>query len=603
MIIALLKQWVPIDNIEHTSTTWLLSSDKECKEVIALIENSDKLNLIMFDVDVPLNTDVYVKATRHFNNGGADYSLDPVSVINTDKQSAMILQEELFVDVPMVYVSKEDILSDAEKITIRTSKFRGNDGHMLTHWIVTDGCGRILFSKLYDSTNLDSIEIDNLASFKEKSRLVFMAIHVTSCGIESKVGSSIVEFSNFNFEVTSLLSEVSPLIDYKLTFGKINSDLPINLAKVAVYDLYTEENYIEQDMSETNLTLTIPWYLLSKNSVLGIKAYGYDNAGGYSNIRYKLAVQTNQLILPIDSEYVYKKNVDLVSYVNPVKIPTYVSPTLTQEGDMLTPVYGSKLIHKLKFNETTKKYVDAGEVKSLSLLNKDNTNTYLQYLENRLLLVDTVTYDGIPIFLVYKHNVSTDTYTLVNSLPRDDETISIGRTNAIVQVSPTEFIYNPQGLNKLRKYDIIENKLVDLKDIPVEGMTSSVVIKIAGDRLLVIGGPGFTNFVYDIQDNSFSAGNSTMPASFIGRELKSIRLINGDYLIYKTSYQEGDTDNSILYFNFNTSKFELLPIVFDTDKVPNTALLLTSGRILFYKYTFKNDWEDKNGEIVELLFQ
>lgn len=603
MVILKLNDWVPINGIEQTGTTWQLAADKDFVNIVAELPNSaDKLTLCIFDtITVPSNLVYYARAKRHFNDVNSDYWTAVKKVINTDNSVGILLEEPIVIEKPFVYI--DDSFRDTLKatFTMKTSKFRGNDGHVCTHWLILSGVGKVLWSSIEDTVNLESIVVTKTADMVSKTRLKFVAIHVSTNNVESPVGDLSIELSNFNYEILSSLINIQALKDFVIEFNPIDTTKPTLIERVVVKDA-SDETILYSTNNLTN-KITVPWYVLIANADLLLYVYAYDNNGNLTYSVKNMAVKKTAAGIEIIPEFVYDKVFNATGALDDVYIPNGVVAGEITNNIIYTPVFASSVGHKLVYDDVLKKYIDAGPNPTLSLLTSDVDNTYINYLESSLVLVDTNSSDGVPIFLVYKHNKGTDVFTLLHSKIRRDETTPVGKNNAIVQISSTAFIYSTHGSNLLRKYDISDNTLTDIGVIPLADYTNGAMFRISNNRVLIMGGSSFTDCIYKIDDNEFLDGISTVPGSFINRELKTHKLINNDVLIFKTDHLDGDTEHSVLYFNYNTSEFTVLDIVFEIDKFPKSTIGTLAGGIFLTRYNFKEKWEDLTNERVYKIFE
>lgn len=595
-----IKAWVPISDLVHVSTTWQVAYDKECTNVISEVTSDSSLNIVTLDFTVPLNEVYWVRAKRHFDDSNADYWTEAKEITNNITNHSLILAEDIFVDTPSVFCDIEGLFDDTKlNFEISSGKFRGNDGHVSAHWIITDSLDRVLFSRLYDTTNLLSIIIDKDTALKTATQLKIKVIHVSSNGVESKPGELVVELNDFNFEITSNLSELKSFSNQVLDFKLINASLKSGLKRMDIFAASGERLWYKI-LNEVELSVTIPWYVMTPASEFKLVISAINKTGVVSVLNTIIQTQSNKVRDVIDPEYVYSKVFEPANKLTDIMLPNGITSQELGSSAILLPLIGKTDISKAVYNPNTTEYVvTVDKVNGLSTLNGTNDNTYIKVLENNLLLIDTMTSNGFPMFLVYRHTLKNDTYTLVNALVRENEQHPVGMTNAIVQINDIEFVYIPHGTNVIRKYNIVQNQVIDLNNIPLPNLISSVMLRLSGDRLLIMGGTDFTMKVYHLADDEFSDGISTMPGSFINRNLKTVRLINGDYLIFKTSQKVGDTESSVLYFDYSELTFTELPIVFDSDSYPTSVVTLLSGEVIFLRYTEV----DGVGSSKQLLFK
>ena len=225
--------------------------------------------------------------------------------------------------------------------------------------------------------------------------------------------------------------------------------------------------------------------------------------------------------------------------------------------------------------------------KDINLGLDNNNDLWIRPLNKERILIDGIK-NGKATFLIYSYNTYTEEYTLVKSIKRDDESIALGKTNNILQISPDEFIYNPVGTNKLKKLNINTDAITNLAEIPLEGMTRAVLIRVDNNRMYIVNGSTYHACMYNIADNTFGLGYSYGPNEYLNKDTKSIPLINGSTLLIKLTHENTDDDeSSIQYFNWKTSQLENTKLGFKGNTIGST-LLLYSGAVLLTKVNGNN---------------
>jgi len=601
MLVLRLKQYVPVSGEVQIATTWQVSRDTDFAVLIVDEKSTTKLNLSTYNLNVPAGEVWYGRAIRHFDTPSYDYTTAYRKTLGTDSpESTILLEDEIEIITPTVNVSKDDVLSDAVSFTVTSSKYKGNDAQQGSIWIIRDGNDDVLFYTKSVGTNLESITITKTSDMLNKNVLKFSCIHISMLGVESPVGTAIIELTSYNFELGTNLEQVIPLKDLKVVFNKINANISNGIVSIDVNEASTGQTYYNKILQEDDF-ITIPWYVLNPNYVFNLVINARNSNGDLSFTTKKLSVQKGKEIDVNDPSFNYTDTVAASAFMDQTFVPNGTVSEELPNSTILVPIYGNKTVSRFVLNTTTGLYENKGIVIGLSLLSTNVDNTYIKVLPGDNLLIDTDNGSGHPCFLHYTYNRGTNTATLISTYSRNDETIGIGKTNAIVWVSDTEFIYLPVGLNTLRKYNIVTATMVDLLVVPNANMNTGIIFRVSGGRILIIGGD-YTNYLYDIQDNLVTEGVSTYPNTFVNRELKSVKLINGDVLIYKTSYKP-ETENSMLHFNYQTSLFTEVPYVFEKDKVPTTSLSFLNGDIGLIRYNYKEFWEDKENELITLVFK
>ncbi len=583
MIVVKLKKWVPINGLEHLSTTWQIATDENFTNILEESENSDMLEMYYSDITVPVDVSYYVRAKRHFNDSLVDYWSEVITVSNIEEAySAMLLEKDNVIDEPMIFLDINQFQNTEATFTVTTSSYRGIlDAHLYTHWILTDYNNKVIYSSLYDSVNKTSISIPKSINIADRSNLLIRAIHVASGGVESKIGMLDINVSEFNFDIVTKLTNVIPNTDLIVNIVPIDNTKSTMIEKIEITDPNTNEILLTPVMN--NNLFTIPWYMLGIESVININIYAFDKQAKYSKLIKRLTVDKYNKELK-EPDYTY--NITLSAKVSEVDIhiPNFITSEYDVLGRLLSPKVNQNSISLLQYTDGL--IEDTGMIlNGVSLLNANNEGTYIKQFNTNMLLIDTFNNNDKPVFMVYTYNVHNNVYILDKTIERVEETSCIGRTNAIVQIDNRTFLYNPVGTDKIMKYDIVNNTISEINNIPLLNITKGIFIKLPNNRLLIAGGEDFNTVVYNIDTNKFSDGISSVPGLFVNTDLKVHELINGDSIIFRTS--DSDNEKSILYFDFETQKFVDNDLTFESD-FPTSTISTNKGDIYMSKY-YKED--------------
>lgn len=582
MIFITLKPWKEVPGITHVRTIWEISDTENFANILESTDSRQFLESYFSDIFVPVGSTYYARATRVFNNGSRT-QLEPIPVVNYgNDENSMLLGDDVSIEAPFVYVTYEDIMANTSKLKVTTSEFRcSSDDHAYTHWIVTDGTGAILYCKLYDKVNKTSIEMDNNYVFKNKSTLNFMAIHGSNTGIESPVGKKIINLtSDYNFEVNNGLSWVEPLKDFKVVFTPIDPDKPMNIFKVELLDYATEAVLME--LENDNNSFLIPFYFLKEGVKYKLKIYAYDKELRYSNVYKELHVANLTNTIVRDPNYKYLDKLDVYTNYNSTLPKTPIHSEALFNMQMMIPMLDKTV--GIWTSSDTKLEHHTGLAEGLKVLNDNPVYTLIKPITKGLILLDTPDANNRPTFMLYSYSNNDNVFTFQNSLTRNDETVCLGKTNAIVQISTTEFIYNPVGTNKLRLWNIETNKIENLEDIPIENYTKGIMIRMGSNSVLLANGNDYTTKVYDYESKAYRSGIVFGPNSFIGADLRTMPLINGDALIVKTNKIKNDTEDSIVIYRYKETKFETVGVKFTNDIFPDITVTCGYGHCHMAKF-------------------
>ena len=590
MILVTLKPWQKIEGINHVRTLWEVSDTERFENILETLESNTLLESYFSNIFIPVGSTYYVRATRIFNTGDSSV-LDPIPVVNYGSESdSMLLSEDTIIDMPFVYINKEDVLSDNTYLNVTTSEFRCNsDDHGYTHWIITDGNGDILYCNLYDKVNLTSIQILNDYTYKNKTKLNFIAIHGSLSCIESPVGKKVLSLTaNYNFEVNNGMGWVEPLKDFKIVFTPIDTNYGTNIFKVELLDYATETVLATLDGS--NDEYVVPFYYLLENMRYKIKVYAYDLEYRYGSVIKILetANATNTTIRNPDYEYKNKLEEDTVFNPTMNNTPLHSEAMLTMQvlvprNDLSVEIYESD-------NITLKDSL--GTASGLKVLNTDPSYTLIKPVTKGMIIMDTPSATGTPTFMVYTYSNHDGVFTFKSSLERPGESTCLGKTNNTVQISSTEYIYNPVGTKYLRIWDITTNTITKIMDpenntleqeIPLNDFSKGIMLRMGNNAVLLANGGDYRTKIFDYGSKTYRNGINFGPNSFIGADLRVLNLINGNSLIVKTKAIAGDTEGSCVMFDYKNMTFTDTGVVFGKE-YPDITMVCGYGHCHMAKY-------------------
>lgn len=589
MILAKLNKWDDTTGLAHASTSWQLANDEAFTDLVHSVEKSTTmLNLYYSTVEVPRDTTYYIRAKRIFDDGSEAGWCDSIKVTNIEQSySNMLLGKDPTITQPFVYVTEDAVRSSSEHLTVTTSQFQSNtDTHAATHWFVYDQNDKILYSNVDDTVNLTSITMDNLLTFKQREKLKFVAIHKGTSGVESKPAKTIIKMADdYGFRLKTNLSNVPVLETLSVVFEQTDAKLGmyINRVELAKYD--TNEVITKLTKSHTD-TWVIPYYYLKANAKYKVIVYT-NNAYGteLDKIYYTLTTMDIKKVVVKDDQYVYNKEISRVqTTVTSVNtIPDGIYSEATFNNIILIPdsdTQKMKLFQHVKKNNT---YLVEFLGRYANGINLPHAGPYenmcIKVINNKKILIDMLNENGKPTFYVYNYDIATENYTLVSTLVREDETYPLGKSFALAQISTEEIIYNPYGTAKLRRYNMSTGMLVNLQDIPISNIEKAVVIRCRNNRIFIGNGPTYDAVTFNYETLQYEQGYVFGPNSFIGKEVRTIPLINGSTLLVKYDLDNIEDDGSLVYYDYNTGIFETLRIPFP-GVLPTSGIIWNTGEVL-----------------------
>lgn len=587
MFILKLNDWSVVEGLEQIATTWELASDSNFTDILESTKSDTMLRVYQSDVTVPVDAVVYARAMRHFNDSTADYWTDATKMINNEEEySSMLLSKDVVIETPIIFSNIDELLSIDPTFTINTSKYKGvGDSHYATHWIIKDGTDNVIFTSLYDTVNKTSIHVTKTPTITSKSILKIYAIHVSAGSVESQPGMYNLTTALYNYEITSDLTLVNGMEDYTLTFKKINENSKMRMSKLVLLDSDKTTELSTKYVTEGTLSVTFPWTLMRFNGVFYIDIYAYDTKNNYTYSRKMLTTKNKKIVEIIDPNYKYTKAFIPVTQTINYQVDSNTTVYELPDGSVPLVLKADGNVYKATIDNNGLLTNDYQTMNGVSLLSFNTEYTYIKYLANNLVLVDTLDGNNIPTFMVYKYNVYNDTYSLLSSLSRNDELYSLGITNAITQITENEFIYIPFSSNKIKKYNISNNTITELITIKNNTNYKGSMIKLQNNQVLLYGGENFEALVYNIAENVFTKSTSIIPSSFLNRPLKVIELINGDSILYRTTKLTTDTGTSVKYFNISTMLFEDIEETFADTDIPTGVIRTSTGQVLFTTYS------------------
>lgn len=584
MIIVKIRKWDVINNLEHTSTTWEIASDEGFENILESHVESNMLELLYSTIEIPKDVTYYVRAKRHFNSSGVDYWLKPVPVTNMEESYGnMLMQKDAQIQQPYLYVELDDVMSSNDKLLVRSSKFNSNvDQHVSTHWLVYDANGALLYASINDEENKTEIQIPNLPIFKTKTKLTFMCIHRGITGVESKPGFKKLSVSNdVNFEVGTPLTQVTALKDLVVRFKPLVPGDKVQILNVALTSIGNSKNVVKQwEYDPVKNYIVIPWHYLKTGMSYNLTVTSYAGGTNTKIIKhYPLTVESHDNNIIKDSNFKLKNEI-INSFSPTERIPDGIYVESTAGNALLVPsgrhkkmiVYGYDSENNIV--KSTKLFANG-----IELISSNIKDLIVKSVSRSLVLIDMYNEEGKPTFLVYTYDGNSDKYTLKHSIKRDDETKALGYTGSILQVSNTEFLYNPHGSEKLKKLNVETGEVITLTNIPLAGITNAVLIRCKDNRVLIGNGVDYKAVVYNVTRDEFTTGYSFGPNSFVNKKIKTVYLINGDTLMLNeevTKHKDGNFES----FSYSNSGFNI-PRVNIGEVIPTSVFVLNNGYTVF----------------------
>lgn len=589
MIFARIKKWIPVADIEHTSTDWTLYLDKEKTQVLEYHPKSDMLEVFISPIEIPKDQTYYLQPVMHFNRDDIEYPLDAIPVSNLKQSiSNMLLKEEPYIERPYMYLNKEDLFNGLPDLKLRSSKFRSNiDLWKSTSYFILSPNDDILYSILDEEEHKEEVTIPNLDKFKAYSYLKLGIIHKGLTGVESMLNITKLElFQDVDYTVATNLYNVQIQEDLEVVLKPLKTGDNLRINKVELCDKSTNKPIILLEQVKDNTFFIPKDYLKSgfkyKVAVTKASVSGKDNVTYYHDL--EVAIGTFDLI----KSEAYKYDGVLQSYdgLDEVRVPDNTITEAMYNGIIYIPNKTTKLLdaYIVEKNENnlprlvSKKTTAQG----INLLNEDVSGTCFRILEKNLIVIDTLNEQNKPTFLIYEFSISAQTFTLKASKTRADETKCLGYTGSIVRINKEEFIYNPIGTNRIVKYNFIKNVLVELPGIPLPTVNYGIFIRNKNNRMFIGNNVDFNACVFNYVALEYTEGYVFGPQHFVNKENAVVPLINGNSLIINKDLTPDKKDVGVVEYNFARGTFnEIHKTEFKLVR-PYSFVICQYGEILMY---------------------
>lgn len=578
MILVKLNRFPETMGLEHIATTFKLYKDPGLTVLIDEKVRSTSKDIYFYPVTLPKDAIYYLTYVRHFNNSDVEIIGDTIEVFdNGEEFTEMLLQDDVIVEEPTVDFDQESLLSKG-KLIIKCSKFRSNYGtHEYTNWAILDGTDKVLFSSLKDTVNKESIEITNKYDLVNKTLLKVVVSHGTLNNIESKPMVYEIRNGLYNFEILTNLNPVPAYRNLDVKFKQLNSRFPLGIQKIELRDTQDDTVWYTVNTIPGNLTINLPWYLFRDNTDINMVIEATDTLGNYKSVIKKITTEAYQTDFIRNPDKKYEKVVSK-AVRSTIKIPNYITTGPINEKLLAIPNPDTLKLDCYQFDMLNKRFINSNKTADGITLNSNKVEgMYIGVYNHEYLLIDGYSGTGNPTFYIYRHIIQTNTYTLVQSKERLNETKSLGYTNAITQISYKDFLYVPVGQKNFYRYDVLNNTITKLGGIPLPG-DEFTFIKLTASRVLVIGSTDYSTTIYDYSKDSFVEGVYVRPESFISNKDIALFLDNGDSIIFKT-VEDSLAESSILYHTLGNSSLEVTEARFN-HMFPKSTIRLNSGEVL-----------------------
>lgn len=599
MVLVRLNEFPTTAGMEHKSTTFRLYKDKALKLLVDEQLESTNKDIYFNPINIPKGTVYYLKYTRNFDianaavdaaKESAQLDADVIEVYdNSEEYGDMLLNEDAVVEQPTITFDLNEIIEKSQ-LTLTSSSFRGNYGsHEYTNWIVLDSLDNVLFASIRNKTDLTSIIIKDVKDFNNKTTLKFVCAHGTLECVESKPTIFEVRTGDFNFEIKTNLTNVRPFKDLNIKFSIIEPTKPFGINKISLIDTKTKELWLEVPFFGNNFT--VPWYLLRENSDLNLVIEAYDTKGKKGTVTKKIITNTYREELIKNPDKIYLENLSRAYRTN-IAIPNYITTGPMNNRLIAIPNSTSRKLDLYEYDTKTKTFVSTKKTaEGINLLNRNLEGMYILPYNNDYVLIDALDQNNKPTFFIYRYSSFYDSYTLVHSITRENETKCMGYTNSIVQIRTGAFLYTPYGSKDVMKLDLNLRKVVKVNTLPIEAKSDYILYtRMDPNKILMTSNNSSDSKIYDYIKNDFREGVYVQPESFIKKATKSLMLDNGNGIIFKDELkntEEDVMDPSIIAYHLGDEKLAVTNCRFN-HRFPTSVIKLNDGTMLLSRYDTKD---------------
>lgn len=581
MILVKINKWNEETGIKHTSTTWEISTTKDMKNIIKSYIKSSMVDLLYDTTEIPKGLTYYVRYTRHFNASNINYESKIVPVINVGYVYNNILSnKDVVIDKPYIYLDDIKDIYKLDRLTIRTSKFRSNtDEHYSTHYFIYNDNDELIYYSMDNIENKNSITIDFNYELKNTSSLKIMVVQVGSSGAESPVGVKVVKTYNTNFltfKITTNLINVEPLKDLVVHFEPLTNDGDLNIYSVEILNSVNFNVYKSLEIDGSN-NVTIPWYMLKENTVLLLRIKTNNTLQEEGGYLYKYIEVTKNL----NSNYVNKNYKYFNELTNSVEqniiIPNNIRVHSMYDNTVLIPDTDNMKFKSYKFNVNTGKFeVYKEAVDGLELYNTKLDGLLVYPCGKTKLGIDMYDENNIPTFYIYDYNTTTEKFTLISKISREDETVCLGKTSGLVQHTSTSFVYAVYRSKKLKYLNFLDLNIINLPEIPLEVQGDVLLGSFKNNQILINPFNTYDAIMYDINKMEYTSDFKFIKEYLDVDTAYVLKLINGNSLI-KVNRQ-----GMVALYLFNNDVIDFKDIKkYFKQGIDNSVILLNRGEVIF----------------------
>lgn len=579
----------PLDTgLDHVSSSWQVSLDIDFNTIMdESLEDTSFKDIYYSNVVVPVGQVYYGRSKRHFSNGTETDWIGPVKLFAAEASEHIDIKPEVTVEKPTAILNKDDIIDEDKNIIIlKSGSFRcSGDGHYATHWILRDGLGKVLFHKLYDTENKDSLAIikDDI-DLSNTNTVILEVSHVSTNMYESSFGKCKIKLNKFNLEITSKLIDLSPLEDFNFSFNYTTDPDCVEdittIQRIEIKD--TDDNIIFNEIIDSNITsIIVPREIIKQRTTYFINLYHKHFENEIKTVTFNTVPYRDTY--KINKDYNYEEvYIDTGFSINRSKIisseqfldngiPVYTDP----DNDDILPV-DTELLHYNKRNNTlTISDLASDFLKKVT----DGTSVSFKVLDSRRILIDRLdNTTGKPEFSIYDYQYQT----LLNTVIRNDEVVKTGEINNLTTGPDNKLYYFALvGTEvKLRVLDIDTYVITTLSSRPDIDNLDATLDYIEDGRLVSFNGSLNKDlcYTYDLGEDIWH-DVTLVPERFRDLSVSTFKRKDGKII----GFNNGSDTNDFLLFNPENNSFSEITNGLDDDINLDSTIRLRNGEFLRYQ--------------------
>lgn len=275
--------------VKWVATDWNVATDLSFSDVILKSEgDKDNLSSIVFNEVLDPNKTYYARARVLLETGYTVWGNIDVIVPDVVDATNELVDVPGLVSVPLLSTNSPQLNHTPVMFTITADGFMTTSSAVLTSvsWFIEELDGNVIWSKLNDTVNKTSIEVNDVVLKPSEVYRIKAMFHTTS-NDTSAISSLIIQVTdNDNIILLTYIDLVDSTADLPLEIRKIDVVTDVTYEIISLKDNYAQSVYKQTVSGPDCNKITIPANTLRQNSHFLLKiATNLD--GTEDNIKYK----------------------------------------------------------------------------------------------------------------------------------------------------------------------------------------------------------------------------------------------------------------------------------------------------------------------------